>query len=163
MSYGTNGTIPLEDVKSLSVDSYKVSGRELEYESYQFCKKYSLAQRQQMCEKVKAVNPGALLVVLHLAKTTLNQLYRHLRDAENPYARLLVFPDARTSDLVVHARRLFKSELPENSGVFLYCCRGSTERIVALASPISEYVDVAKGPDGLLHFVVTVEAVFGST
>lgn len=153
------GTIAVDAVKPLAVGVYKVDNRELDYSPLAFCKKHSIEERREMATRVSTVKPGCYCVVIHLAPTVTKHLQAHVNKT---YVRLIMPPTASMSELTIHARRLFDKELPEDSGVFLYVCVDkAVTRIVSLQAKVSEYVEKAKGADGILHFIATVEAVFG--
>lgn len=163
MAMSSSGQIPVEALKPLSVASFKITPKELDYLSLSFCQRYSLEERKTMAERVRVAQPGFVGVVLHLSKSALKELRSHLVDPQRPYVRIMVSPDVQMSEFIVHARRMFSKELPEVAGLFLYLCDGSVERIVSLQARFTEYRERARGEDGLVHFMVTVEAVFGGS
>lgn len=154
--------IPVDGVRPLRVGVYTVDSNELEYNKLSFCQKHSLEERKAMVERTRVLNPGWYCVVIHLAPTVARELARHVANPGKAYARLIMPPESPMSTLVLHARRLFKAELPDNSGVFIYVCVDkAVTRIVSLQAKLEEYIEKARGADGIIHFVVTVEAVFG--
>jgi hypothetical protein len=154
-------SIPEDDVRPLSIKSYRVGASEVLFNALPFCKMHALVTRKQMCAKMKVAYPSGVGVVLHLASEPLQRLGKHLKDADRPYIRVVVQDDIRMGELVMHARRMFSKELPSVAGLFLYLCDGDVERIVSLQAPFREYLERSMKDDGLCHFVVTVEAVFG--
>lgn len=154
-------SISEDDVKALSIKSYKVGSAEVKFNNLPFCNNHTIAARKEMCVKMRVAYPNGVGVVLHLAAEPLRQLGKHLKNADKPYARVVVQKDVQMSELVMHARSMFSKDLPSVAGIFLYLCDGDVERIVSLQAPFKEYMERAMKDDGLCHFVVTVEAVFG--
>lgn len=156
-------SIPEDDVKPLSVKTFRVATSDVLFNNLPFCTMNTLAARKDMCAKMKVAYPSGVGVVLHLASEPLRRLGKHLKNVGKPYMRVVVQEDIRMSELVIYARSMFSKELPPVAGVFLYLCDGDVERIVSLQAPFREYLPRSMKEDGLCHFVVTVEAVFGGS
>lgn len=131
-----------------------------------FFQVYDLAQRVQTAEKIRTLRPGACAVVAHLVPECARELKHHLQYPEKPYLRLAMPLQAPLSDVIFEVRRkLFRDELPARSGFFLYTFGSAlpqSSMAISLNETVQTYAEKAlRVDDGMLHFLVAVEAVFG--
>lgn len=132
-----------------------------------FWRLHSEAERRAMGDKIRSLSaPGTQAVVVHIAMDCVEELHQHIVNPEKPYLRLSMPLERPVSDLVQQVRqKLLKDELPPRAGIFLYTLGSSAPQstmAISLNDALEQYTARALRPDdGMLHFVVTIEAVFG--